>query len=362
MFPFLKVKPLVFVFVIVACIWYSDKLFNWTSLTFERYCENAANPSNKELQNPRIFFTNRFGRWNTSKIWAMDTTQKVSYKQPSVLKGRTDIVTVTPWLAPIVWEGTFDPQVIDNIFKNLKLTVATTVFAVGKYVKFLQDFFDTAEKHFMVDFNVHYYVFTDRPADMPLTNLKPGRRLTVIPVPTLDRWQEISARRMAYIRDAIVQNISKEADYVFCLDVDSKFHARFGAEALGDLVAVIHPGYYEKTHRDQFPYERRPDSTAYIPLGQGDFYYGGALFGGLVGNVLNLSTECDVRFQEDAKNKIEAAWQEESHLNRYLFLNKPTKVLSSEYLWQDFKARTKEVKVLRFSGVIKNYGEVRPNL
>ncbi|XP_023996938.1 globoside alpha-1,3-N-acetylgalactosaminyltransferase 1-like isoform X2 [Salvelinus sp. IW2-2015] len=45
---------------------------------------------------------------------------------------RTDVLTVTPWLAPIVWEGTFDPLVIDEAFRSHNLTIATTVFAVGK--------------------------------------------------------------------------------------------------------------------------------------------------------------------------------------------------------------------------------------
>ncbi|XP_016417910.1 globoside alpha-1,3-N-acetylgalactosaminyltransferase 1-like [Sinocyclocheilus rhinocerous] len=46
--------------------------------------------------------------------------------------GRTDVASVTPWLAPIVWEGTFDSTVIDSIYKQQNITIATTVFALGK--------------------------------------------------------------------------------------------------------------------------------------------------------------------------------------------------------------------------------------
>ncbi|XP_023868739.1 globoside alpha-1,3-N-acetylgalactosaminyltransferase 1-like [Salvelinus sp. IW2-2015] len=296
-----------------------------------------------------------------SRVRNMVSPEKLLYKQPSVLVGRTDVVTVTPWLASIIWEGTFDPVLIDNIYKPMNLTIATTVFAVGKYVSFLRDFLETAEMHFMVGFNVRYYVFTDRPHDVPSVNLTQGRHLSVIQVPGSNRWQEISARRMEIIQTTIESRISREADYIFCLDVDSKFHARWGAESLGRLVAVIHPGYYEQT-RANFPYERRPASLAYIPMDEGDYYYGGAMIGGFVEDVYTLTKVCRNRFEVDAGNSIEAAWQEESHLNRYLLYNKPSKVLSPEYLWQDFKAKTKEVKVIRFSGVIKNYAEVRPNV
>lgn len=47
---------------------------------------------------------------------------------------RSDVTTLTPWLAPIVWEGTFDLSVIDSIYSQKNITVATTVFALGKYV------------------------------------------------------------------------------------------------------------------------------------------------------------------------------------------------------------------------------------
>uniref|UniRef100_A0A4W5LPD1 Globoside alpha-1,3-N-acetylgalactosaminyltransferase 1-like n=1 Tax=Hucho hucho TaxID=62062 RepID=A0A4W5LPD1_9TELE len=254
--------------------------------------------------------------------WGKYTIQSVLF----CFFSRTDVVAVTPWLAPIVWEGTFDPDLID--IKSMNLTIATTVFA----------------KHFMVDFNVRYYVFTDRPDDVPSVNLSQGRHLSVIQVPGSNRWQEISARRMEIIQTAIKRQISREADYIFCLDVDSKFHARWGADSLGRRVAVIHPWFYQKT-RNHFTYERRPASTAYIPMDTGDYYY-----------------VCRNQLEEDARNSIEALWQEESHLNRYLLYNKPSKLLSPEYQWDDKKTKTKEIKVIRSSSVVKNDAEIRPNV
>uniref|UniRef100_A0A3P9P7V7 Globoside alpha-1,3-N-acetylgalactosaminyltransferase 1 (FORS blood group) n=1 Tax=Poecilia reticulata TaxID=8081 RepID=A0A3P9P7V7_POERE len=273
---------------------------------------------------------------------------------------RTDIVSVTPWLAPVVWEGTFQPVLLDSIYQKRNITVAATVFAVGKYIRFLKDFLETAEQHFFVGFKVKVYVFTDQPNEVPKVKMAAGRELVVRLVQNSKRWQEISARRMEIIQTLIEEMLKNDVDYIFCLDVDSKFHSRWGTESLGELVAVIHPGYY-KDDRSRFPYERRPTSRAYVAPGEGDFYYCGGAFGGVLAEVHQLAQTCHKNFDDDAKEGIEAAWQEESHLNRYLWLNKPSKVLSPEYLWQDFKARNSEVRVIRFSGVIKDYNQIRPN-
>ncbi|XP_045578496.1 globoside alpha-1,3-N-acetylgalactosaminyltransferase 1-like [Salmo salar] len=291
-------------------------------------------PVDEDQRNTRYVVFNHFNErqnmvwFDTSKIHIpVDEDQRntrLLYKQPSVLVGRTDVVAVTPWLAPIVWEGTFDPDLVDIIYKSMNLTIATTVFAVGKLLVVAQGGW-----------------------------WWPNSLLS-----TLYRWQEISARRMEIIQTAIEHQISREADYIFCLDVDSKFHARWGAESLGRLVAVIHPWFYQAT-RDLFTYERRPASTAYIPMDEGDYYYAGAVFGGSVEDVYTLTKVFRNQLEEDARNSIEAAWQEESHLNRYLLYNKPSKLLSPEYQWDDKKTKTNEVKVIRFSSVIKNYAEIR---
>lgn len=44
----------------------------------------------------------------------------------------TELLTLTPWLAPIVSEGTFNPELLQHIYQPLNLTIGLTVFAVGK--------------------------------------------------------------------------------------------------------------------------------------------------------------------------------------------------------------------------------------
>ncbi|XP_071345980.1 globoside alpha-1,3-N-acetylgalactosaminyltransferase 1-like isoform X2 [Trachinotus anak] len=284
----------------------------------------------------------------------------LKYDQPSTQKGRTDVNAVTNWNAPLVWEGTFDPVVIDDIYKRMDPRVAVVVLAVGKYTRFLKGFLETAEKYFLVDFRVTYYIFTDNKQDVPEIELAKGRKITVLDVPSANRWQDVVLSRMKWATIAIDKQIRNEADYLFMMDVDSVFRNRFGAESLSRLSAVLHRGYY-KTERIGFPYERRAESKAYIPADEGDYYYTAAVWGGHLEEMYKLVKYCYNQSEEDAKNKIEAVWQEESHLNKYLLYNKPTKVLSPEYLFSDYDQIPADVKVVRISQLVKNYAEVRPN-
>ena len=44
----------------------------------------------------------------------------------------TELLTLTPWLAPIISEGTFHPELLKNMYQPMNLTIGVTVFAVGK--------------------------------------------------------------------------------------------------------------------------------------------------------------------------------------------------------------------------------------
>ncbi|XP_042612150.1 globoside alpha-1,3-N-acetylgalactosaminyltransferase 1-like [Cyprinus carpio] len=298
-------------------------------------------------------------KWR-QKTFGLRSLPGLLYNQPSVLVGRTDVASVTPWLAPIIWEGTFDPILIDSIYKQQNLTIPTTVFALGKYTRFVKDFLESAEQHYFVGFRVHYYLFTDQPESVPEVKMGENRSLTVRKVQSLNRWQDISMSRMETWKKLIENELASEADYIFCLDIDTKFYGRWGVESLGRLVGVIHPWFFDAP-RNRFTYERRPESQSIHSGGKGDYYYAGAAFGGSLEDVHHLTKTCREKLHIDAANSIEAVWQEESHLNKYFLLNKPSKLLSPEYMWRDIHAKAAQIKVIRFSNVAKNYAEVRPN-
>ncbi|KAF6125093.1 hypothetical protein HJG60_009644 [Phyllostomus discolor] len=222
-----------------------------------------------------------------------------------------------------------------------------------RYTHFVPRFLESAERFFMQGYQVRYYVFTDDPAAIPRVPLGPGRTLGIVPIRKYPRWEEVSVPRMETISQHIAQRAYREVDYLFCVDVDMVFRNHWGPETLGDLVAAIHPSYYASP-RQQFPYERRHVSTAFVADGEGDFYYGGAVFGGRVDRVYDFTRGCHMAILADKANSIMAAWQEESHLNRRFISHKPSKVLSPEYLWDDTKPRPPGLKLIRFSSLDKN--------
>ncbi|XP_057227582.1 globoside alpha-1,3-N-acetylgalactosaminyltransferase 1 [Malurus melanocephalus] len=281
------------------------------------------------------------------------------YQQPRVLAPkRQDVLTVTPWLAPIVWEGTFNPEILESAYRPLNLTIGVTAFAVGKYTRFVRRFLESAEQHFMRGYQVNYYLFTDSPGSISGVQLQSGRTLVPVPIQKYSSWQEISMRRMEAISRHVAEVSHAEVHYLFCLDIDMVFHNSWGPETLGDMVAAIHPGYFQ-VPREQFPYERRSSSAAFIPQGEGDFYYGGAVFGGSISKVYEFTKACHMTILADKANGIMAAWQEESHLNRHFLSHKPSKLLSPEYIWDDRKPKPPEIHLIRFSTLNKNYREIR---
>uniref|UniRef100_A0A8P0N9K7 Histo-blood group ABO system transferase n=2 Tax=Canis lupus familiaris TaxID=9615 RepID=A0A8P0N9K7_CANLF len=295
---------------------------------------------------------------------------RMLYRQPQVLTpARKDVLVVTPWLAPIIWEGTFNTDILNEQFSLRNATIGLTVFSIKTYMIFLKQFLQSAEMYFMVGHRVIYYIFTDKPEYVPYLNIQKGRQIIILEVESYyDHWQDISMQRMEMISNFCQERFHQEVDYLVCSDVDMRFSDHVGVEILSSLFGTLHPGYYG-LNRTDFPYERRPQSQAHIPKDEGDFYYIGALFGGSVPEVYKLTKACHEAIMVDQANHIEAIWHDESHLNKYLLYHKPSKVLSPEYLWQQQQMdhmhdqemifskiiRRKKLKVLKKNYQLKNW-------
>nr|XP_012374040.2 globoside alpha-1,3-N-acetylgalactosaminyltransferase 1 isoform X4 [Dasypus novemcinctus] len=72
------------------------------------------------------------------------------YPQPKLLEQRpAELLTLMPWLAPIVSEGTFNPELLQHMYQLLNLTIGVIAFAVGKHTCCVQRFLESAEEFFM---------------------------------------------------------------------------------------------------------------------------------------------------------------------------------------------------------------------
>lgn len=273
------------------------------------------------------------------------------------LWSREDVQTCTYWEAPIIWDGLFDPDYYDREHKRLGSSVAVTVFAVGRYLEaYLEAFLLSAEKHFMKALPVTYYIFTDVPKGVQVVQLAPGRSLKVVEVPKHSRWQDISMMRMSTIADTIETDIRHHHSHVFCFDVDQVFAGRFGTEALGESVALLHAYYYHRP-KVMYTYDRNPKSAAFME--DGDFYYHAAVFGGTWQGVKALTEACYKSIMDDKDRGVEALWHDESHLNKYLWLHKPTKVLSPEYCWDEAIGPRSDIHITRLLWAEKQYSSLR---
>ncbi|XP_066110420.1 N-acetyllactosaminide alpha-1,3-galactosyltransferase-like [Saccopteryx bilineata] len=268
---------------------------------------------------------------------------------------RASINTTTNWLAPVVWHGTYKEDILENNYANHKITVGLTVFAVGRYIElYLFNFISSANKYFMVGQKVIIYVLTDDFSKMPWPELSPLRTIKVFEIKREKRWQDVSMMRMKIISEHVVDHIQYEVDFLFCMDVDQVFVGKYGLETLGESVVQLH-SYWYKAHPIEVPYERNQSSEAYIPIGEGDFYYHAATFGGTPIQVLNIARACFKGIMNDKKNNIEAVWHDESHLNKYFFLHKPTKLLSPEYNWDPHLRHPGEIKAFKIRWAHKHF-------
>lgn len=230
------------------------------------------------------------------------------------------------------------------------MKIGLLLIATNKYTRFVKQFIESADKFLFSDkqIDVTYFVFTN--VDNLLVDSSRKIKLVKIehepwPYPTLKRYDYFYENR---------ETISNQ-DYLFYSDVDMKFVGNVESEILSDRVATIHPGFWNK-HPLEWTYERRTECNAHIEYGKGNRYYAGGFNGGKSDVFLEMAKNISQWRKDDERRGIIPVWHDESYMNKYMYLNLPTKELSPSYCYPESWNLPFEKKLLALD---KNHSEMR---
>lgn len=217
------------------------------------------------------------------------------------------------------------------------MRIGILYICTGKYDIFWEKFYKSSEKYFMSGDKScirKYYVFTD---SLQLFDENNNKRIQRIKQENLG-WPKNTLNRF-HIFLRIKEQLIQETDYIFFFNANLLFTHAIGKEILptinsNGLVGTIHPGFFNSPNTE-FTYERRTDSAAYIPVGEGLHYYAGGLSGGSTKAYLQLCETIRSWVDKDVSNHIIPIWHDESLINKYFLINPPAISLSPSYLYPE---------------------------
>lgn len=206
--------------------------------------------------------------------------------------------------------------------KDMKRKIGLLVIATNKYVRFLDNLLQSADKHFLENEDVTYFVFTNND-DLTINCNRNVVKINIEHKP----WPYMTLLRYEIFND---NNESlNDMDYLYYCDADMLFVGDFGGEIIGDRVATQHPGFCGGRGTP----ETRPNSLAYIAPHEQMQYFAGGFNGGSKLEFLNMCETISNNIKKDLENNIIAIWHDESHMNRYFINNPPTVILSPSYCY-----------------------------
>ena len=197
--------------------------------------------------------------------------------------------------------------------------------ATNKYIQFVEQLLESVEENFLNGHDISALVFTNHEMEETSDNVKISQiEHEPWSIPTLKRYHYF-VKEKEYL---------SQFDYIYYMDVDMRIEGKVGDEIFSDLVATQHPGFWWK-NKAEYSYERRPESTAFIPYEEGEMYYAGGFNGGKPEHFLKMAQTIVDNVEKDFEKGLIAVWHDESHMNRYLVSNPPTLALNPSYCYPE---------------------------
>lgn len=203
-----------------------------------------------------------------------------------------------------------------------KQKIGLLLIATNKYIDFLKNLISSADEFFLVDCEVEYFVFTNHD-DISISS---NRKINTIKIKHED-WPWMTLGRYKIFSNN-KDKLSK-MDYLYYCDADMLFCDHVGPEIFSDLVATQHPAHYGRRGDP----ETNPRSLAFVSIFEKMQYFAGGFNGGSSSEYLKMASKLSNNIQKDEDDGIMAKWHDESHLNRYLIDNPPTKILDPGYCY-----------------------------
>jgi hypothetical protein len=208
------------------------------------------------------------------------------------------------------------------------MNIGILIICTGKYDIFFKDLYESSEKYFLKNHKKTYYVFTDG-------NIPENENIKKFYQKSLG-WPHNTLKRFEMFNKIGEQLINE--DYLFFLNANMLFTDEVNEEVIPKednnfLMGVNHPGFFN-TNKENFSYERRPESVFYIPLDKGKYYYQGCFNGGSSKEFLKMSKILDDMINTDLSNGIMPIWHDESALNWY-YLDKSPLLVDSSYAYPE---------------------------
>src|SRR4051794_40894871 len=119
------------------------------------------------------------------------------------------------------------------------MKVGLIIIATNRYIRLVPDLVESARRFFLRGHDVTTFVLTNMP-DAPAGVVRVEHAHESWPRPTLHRYHAFLKHRELFAG----------CDYLFYCDADMRFASDVGDDIFGDLVAVNHPGFYDKPRTD----------------------------------------------------------------------------------------------------------------
>ncbi|GAA6244107.1 hypothetical protein F030043B2_31490 [Bacteroides fragilis] len=223
------------------------------------------------------------------------------------------------------------------------MKIGIIYIVTGPYIKFWNEFYSSSQLYFCVEAEKNYEVFTD-------SSELASQRLPNVHMHLIEDkgWIVNVSSKSKFICE--IRNQLTSYDYIFYLNGNFKFISPIYCDEIlpqaeHNYLTALSFSHYLTIHPDHYPYDRNKNCNAFIPYGQGKYYFQGGFYGGRTQEVLSLSEWCRDAIEADFNKKVIARFHDESYINRYLLTQHP-KVLNDKYAFQDIWPYEGEYKAI----------------